>query len=241
MKIYQKTATIILSAIIAVLFLLTQKGVAGIVEDALNLPELKHIKNSGVKVESVNIPDVTDSNGHTHTVLGQTDGNKITLNSKVYNNSSDKGAVAQVIVHEYTHIDKKHEGNCKENELDPRKNEAKFWRDYKKKNPGASNAACDANEKLIYNGSKMRSDADIKKDVHDDYGYPDDPDGKEKSDAVYSVEEGSSGFDLDLVSGETEIIVGDDSAPITVAATGGTAHIVLNELKNISENSKYSA
>ncbi len=205
---------------------------ADIIGDALALPGMEVVKNSGVKVEIESIDDVTGANGKKYRVIGQTDGEEITLNSKVFSNSSDVGAAAQTILHEYIHIREKHEGNCKENELAPRRAEAAFWREYKKTHPKASSGACDANESLVYANGAHRSEADTLKDIHDDYGYPDDPDGKEKSDAVYSVESEGREKLLSLESGFTELIFGAEgleTEPLFVEALEGDALVILED------------
>ncbi len=204
---------------------------ATIIDDALALPGMEAVKNSGVDIELEDIDDVEGANGRTYRVIGQTDGDEITLNSKVFNGSSDPGAAAQTILHEYIHIREKHEGNCKENELLPRRTEAAFWREYKKTHPTASSPACDANERLVYANGAYRSQADTLKDIHDNYGYPDESDGKEKSDAIYSVESGGLEKYLYLNSGVSEIIFGAEGGatePLVVEALEGSAMIVLD-------------
>jgi hypothetical protein len=208
----------------------TSPAKADIIQEALNLPGMEVVKNSGVTIKLESIDDVTGANGKKYRVIGQTDGDSITLNSKVYNNSSDRGAMAQTILHEYIHIREKHEGNCKENELLPRRTEAAFWREYKRTHPGASSPACDANESLVYANSAYRSEADTLKDIHDNFGYPDDPDGKETSNAIYSVESAGQVHYLSLNSGYTELIFnaqGPDAAPLFIEALEGTAVVVL--------------
>ena len=216
-RFLRSARVIILTLCTTVSFLLCfQLAQAGVIENALNLPGLEEVKNSGVTIELKELDDTTDANGKKYTVIAQTDGDKITLNSKVFNESSDVGAVAQHLLHKYTHIKLKHRGNCKENELAPRKAEADFWRNYKQTHPGAVSPPCEANENLVYANGGHRSDADILKDTHDDYGYPDDPDGKEKSDAIYAVEGDQGYYDLTLVNGSTDIFM--YGGPFTVDA-----------------------
>jgi hypothetical protein len=219
-------------AISAITTFWTGPARAGIIDDALALPGMEAVKNSGVEVDLESIDDVTGANGRKYRVIGQTDGEEITLNSKVFNNNTDPGAAAQTILHEYIHIREKHKGNCKENELLPRRREAAFWREYKRTHPGASSTACDANERLVYANGAYRSEADTLKDIHDNLGYPDDPDGKEESNAIYSVESAGREKYLSLNSGSTELIFGaegPDTEPIVIDAIEGNAVVMLED------------
>jgi hypothetical protein len=213
--------------------------VAGVIDDALNLPGLEAIKDAvkkgELKIEFKDIPPVKDSNNKLHTVGARQSGTTLQINSRVYGEGTNVGVIAQHIVHEYWHFKLHHKGNSKENERAVRRKEAEFWRGYKAAHPGTSNAACDANEKIAYKNGAFRDDADTDKKIHTSYGYPDDKDGKQHSSCIYDVS-CPNGSNCTLTQNSCQSSLQVNGATSSVVPTSSQATIVVDppDANNVS-------
>jgi len=204
---------------------------AGVIDDALNLPGMEEIKAAVGKGDvTVSFKDLPKDE------LAEQDEKNLYLNSKALGESDDPGVIAQEIMHEYWHFKLKHDCDCKENEVPVRKKEAAFWRNYKATHPGhpaVPNQACDKNEEAVYSNGQFRSDAAIQKKCRA-YGYPDEKDAKQRSHCRYDLTcPTSSTCTLSQVSCQTTLTL---NGTVTVTPTSSAATIAVSppDANNVS-------